>query len=59
MTVQFTIAGNFLALVRKASPTGEKASTTCRFFLQRRSRGHMHVCGGGGGEEGGGGGWVE
>jgi hypothetical protein len=32
--VQFTIAGNFLALVRKASPTGEKASTTCRFFLQ-------------------------
>ena len=35
MTVEFTMAGNFRARVRKASPTGEKANTTCRLRRMR------------------------
>lgn len=34
MTVQLTSAGNFRTLVLKASPTGEKARTTCRLRLK-------------------------
>lgn len=33
MTVLFTRPGNRRALVRNVSPTGENASTTCRFFF--------------------------
>lgn len=34
IVVQFTSAGNVRKRRRKASPTGEKASTKCRFLLQ-------------------------
>jgi len=33
ITVQFTIAGNFLALCLKFSPTGEKQIAMWRFFF--------------------------
>jgi len=34
IVVQFTIEGNVLILERKASPTGLKVNTKCKFFLQ-------------------------